>query len=87
MTSHPGRADHDRQADATPRRPADDSNTSDDAPSRDPEDASLQDWIEADKSRPTLPGETPDGLDDTDEEVRHQAEDRPLEDMGDLDDD
>ncbi len=42
-----------------------------------PEDATVQDWIEAEHSRPTLPDETADGLDDTDEEIRRQAEDLP----------
>jgi hypothetical protein len=53
-----------------------------DDPSRDGEDASLQDWIEAENSRPTLPDETADGLDDMDEEVRRQAEDMPLDTPG-----
>ena len=43
---------------------------------------SLQDWVEAENSRPTLPDETADGLDDMDEEVRHQAEDLPLDTPG-----
>jgi hypothetical protein len=47
-----------------------------------PDDISVQDWIEAEKSRPTLPDETADGLDDMDEEVRHQAEDLPLDKPG-----
>lgn len=42
-----------------------------------PEDATVRDWIEADASRPDLPEETADGLDDTDEEVRRQGEDLP----------
>ena len=53
-----------------------------DAPSGDAEDASLQDWVEAENSRPTLPDETVDGMDDMDEEVRHQAEDLPLDSPG-----
>ena len=50
--------------------------------SADPSEPSLEDWIEAEKSRPTLPDETADGLDDMDEEVRHQAEDLPLDTPG-----
>jgi hypothetical protein len=46
------------------------------------EEATVQDWIEAENSRPTLPDETADGLDDLDEEVRHQAEDLPLDTPG-----
>ena len=37
---------------------------------------------EAENGRPTLPDETVDGLDDTEEEVRHQSEDRPLDTPG-----
>jgi hypothetical protein len=44
-------------------------------PSAEQEDTSLADWIEAENSRPTLPDETEDGLNDLDEEVRRQAED------------
>ncbi len=46
-------------------------------PSDDPSETPLQDWVEAENSRPTLPEETADGLDDMDEEVRRQAEDLP----------
>ena len=45
--------------------------------SMDPESMTLEDWVESENSRPTLPDETSDGLDDMDEEVRHQAEDLP----------
>jgi hypothetical protein len=48
----------------------------------DTSEPSLQDWVEAENSRPTLPDETADGLDDMDEEVRHQAEDLPLDTPG-----
>ncbi len=48
----------------------------------DPEDASVRDWVDAENSRPTLPDETADGLDEMDEEVRHQAEDMPLDTAG-----
>ncbi len=52
-------------------------------PSTEPDDEpSLQDWAEAENSRPTLPDETADGLNDLDEEVRHQAEDLPLDTPG-----
>ena len=51
-------------------------------PALEPDDVSLQDWVDAENSRPTLPDETADGLDDMDEEVRHQAEDRPLDTPG-----
>ena len=44
-----------------------------DAPSETP----LQDWVEAENSRPTLPDETADGLDDMDEAIRREAEDIP----------
>lgn len=47
-----------------------------------PEDASVEDWVEAENGRPTLPEETADGLDDTDEEIRRQAEDMPLDTPG-----
>ncbi len=46
-------------------------------PSTDESETPLQDWIEAENSRPTLPEETADGLDEMDEEVRRQAEDLP----------
>ena len=36
-------------------------------PSDDPSETPLQDWIEAENSRPNLPEETVDGLDDMDE--------------------
>lgn len=42
----------------------------------DAEDATFEDWREADAVRPDLPDETDDGLDPTEEEVRRQAEDR-----------
>ncbi len=45
--------------------------------SMDPESMTLGDWVEAENSRPTLPDETSDGLDDMDEEVRRQAEEPP----------
>lgn len=46
------------------------------------DEATVQDWTEADGGRPTLPDETADGLDATDEEIRHQAEDLPLDSFG-----
>ena len=49
-----------------------------------PEDATADDWIEAEASRPDLPEETADGLDDTEEEVRRQAEDLPPDTPGGL---
>ena len=48
----------------------------------DPDEPTVQDWVEAERSRPTLPDETADGLDDMDEEIRHQAEDQPLDTPG-----
>ena len=45
--------------------------------SMDPESMTLDDVAEAERSRPTIPGETADGLDEMDEEVRRQAEDLP----------
>lgn len=42
----------------------------------DPEDASPQDWVIADRARPDMIDETVDGLDSTEESVRHHAEDR-----------
>ena len=45
--------------------------------SMDPESMTLEDWVESENSRPTLPDETSDGLDDMDEEVRRQAEEPP----------
>ena len=51
--------------------------------SGEPEDEpSVEDWAEAERSRPDLAEETADGLDDMDEEVRHQAEDLPLDTPG-----
>ena len=47
--------------------------------SADPDTVTLSDLAEAEQSRPTLPGETPDGLDDLDEEIRRQAEDLPTD--------
>ena len=40
----------------------------------DPERMTLEDIAEAEASRPTLPDETEDGLDEMDEEIRRQAE-------------
>jgi hypothetical protein len=37
-----------------------------------------QDWEVAERSRPDLPDETEDGLDELEESVRHLAEDIPL---------
>ena len=45
--------------------------------SMDPESMTLEDVAEAESSRPDIPGETVDGLDEMDEEVRRQAEDLP----------
>ena len=42
--------------------------------SMDPESMTLVDVAEAEASRPTLPEETEDGLDEMDEEIRRQAE-------------
>ena len=50
--------------------------------SMDPENMTLEDWVESENSRPTLPDETSDGLDDMDEEVRRQAEDLPADTTG-----
>ncbi len=47
--------------------------------SMDPETMTLDDVAEAERSRPDIPGETIDGLDDLDEEVRLQAEDLPAD--------
>ena len=41
-----------------------------------------EDLAEAENSRPDIPGETVDGLDDLDEEVRRQAEDLPSDTPG-----
>lgn len=51
-------------------------------PAFEPDEVSLQDWVEAENSRPTLPDETADGLDEMDEEVRRQAEDLPADTAG-----
>ena len=48
----------------------------------DPESMTLGDWVGSDNSRPTIPGETSDGLDDMDEEIRRQAEDLPADTPG-----
>jgi hypothetical protein len=50
--------------------------------SMDPETMTLEDWVEAEGSRPTLPDENADGLDDMEAEIQHQAEDRPTEPPG-----
>ena len=50
--------------------------------SMDPESMTLEDWVESENSRPTIPGETSDGLDDMDEEIRRQAEDLPADTPG-----
>lgn len=70
--------------DAAPPRgdPASASDFPNAEPKTAPEDASVEDWVEAESSRPTLPEETADGLDETDEEIRRQAEDMPLDTPG-----
>ncbi len=80
MTTLSGLA-HDHDADA-PRRAGTDDTRGPDDPTGDPADASIEDWAQADKARPTLPEETEDGLDDLEEEIRHQAEDLPLDTPG-----
>ena len=45
-------------------------------------DTVAQDTLSAENGRPDLPGETADGLDEIDEEVRRQAEDLPLDTPG-----
>ncbi|RYB04129.1 hypothetical protein [Lichenibacterium ramalinae] len=50
--------------------------------SMDPESMTLDDIAEAESSRPDIPGETVDGLDEMDEEVRRQAEDLPTDTPG-----
>ncbi len=50
--------------------------------SMDPEAMTLDDIAEAENSRPDIPGETVDGLDELDEEVRRQAEDLPADTPG-----
>ena len=47
-----------------------------------PEDDLDESLAQAENSRPTLPEETVDGLDDTEEEVRRQSEDLPLDTPG-----
>ena len=50
--------------------------------SMDPESMTLADIAEAESSRPDIPGETVDGLDEMDEEIRRQAEDLPTDTPG-----
>ena len=50
--------------------------------SMDPESMTLVDIAEAENSRPDIPGETVDGLDEMDEEIRRQAEDLPTDTPG-----
>jgi hypothetical protein len=51
--------------------------------SMDPESMTLEDWVEAEgSSRPTLPDENAEGLDEMEEEVRRQAEDLPADTPG-----
>ena len=38
----------------------------------------MDDFVTAERARPDIPAETADGLNELEEEVRHQAEDRPL---------
>jgi hypothetical protein len=45
--------------------------------SMDPEAMTLDDIAVAEHGRPDIPGETADGLDEMDEDVRRQAEDFP----------
>ena len=45
----------------------------------DPTSLTLDALDEAEASRPTLPDETADGLDEMDEEIRRQAEDIPID--------
>lgn len=47
-----------------------------------PSDDLLPDQAQAENGRPDLPDETADGLDDTEEEIRRQAEDLPLDTPG-----
>ena len=47
-----------------------------------PADVLSQDEAAAEDSRPDLPDETADGLDDTEEAMRRQAEDLPLDTPG-----
>lgn len=49
-----------------------------------PTDDIDENLAQAENSRPDLPDETVDGLDDTDEEIRRQAEDLPLDTPGSL---
>lgn len=50
--------------------------------SMDPDSMTLDDVAEAERARPDIPGETADGLDEMDEEVRRQAEDLPTDTPG-----
>ena len=50
--------------------------------SMDPESMTLEDWVEAESSRPNLPDENSEGLDEMEEEVRRQAEDLPVDTPG-----
>jgi hypothetical protein len=45
-------------------------------PAGDAYDEAALDWARAEEARPDPPGETEDGLDETAEEVRREAEDR-----------
>ena len=51
----------------------------DDRASADPTTLSLNDLDEAEASRPTLSDENADGFDEMEEEIRHQAEDLPID--------
>lgn len=50
--------------------------------SMDPESMTLDDLAVAEQGRPDIPGETADGFDEMDEEVRRQAEDVPSDTPG-----
>lgn len=68
-------------ATAAPRRDSDTGpdGDQDDDRSMDLEDLTPADLSRAEASRPDLPDENADGLDEMDEEIRHQAEDLPTE--------
>lgn len=54
----------------------------DDTRAADESERAIEDFITAEHARPDIPSETPDGLNELEEEVRRQAEDRALDEAG-----
>ena len=70
-----------RTARMEPAEDAPDANEPEDEDARaaDESESAIEDFITAEHARPDIPSETPDGLNELEEEVRRQAEDRALD--------